>query len=127
MLPERSTMFDIKAPKTLPGKMITYITNSDTSSENKYVGILLGDLFEQQFTTTPSVRSTTGADVINDSNDTITVEVVSTIKLKGTKSERLIYANYLQGKVFTIQIWSPLQGMMLWVLIILWMEQTAIM
>ena len=82
-------LFDIEAPKTLAGKMVTYVTNRN------YADILLGDLFEQQWTT-HTVRTTTEEDVISEGNNTITVDVTSTVKLKSTdKIKRGVYADYL--------------------------------
>lgn len=84
-------LFDVQAPQTLSGRMVTYVSNS------YHADILLGDLFEQNFTS-HTVASTTGAEVINESNNTITVNVTSVVKLKGTDvTKRGFYADYLSG------------------------------
>lgn len=84
-------LFDVQAPQTLSGRMVTYVSNS------YHADILLGDLFEQNFTS-HTVASTTGAEVINESNNTITVDVTSVVKLKGTDvTKRGFYADYLSG------------------------------
>lgn len=84
-------LFDVQAPQTLSGRMVTYVSNS------YHADILLGDLFEQNFTS-HNVASTTGAEVINESNNTITVDVTSVVKLKGTDvTKRSFYADYLSG------------------------------
>ena len=83
--------FDIKAPESIAGTMATYVTTSN------YTNILLGDLFEQNFTAA-TVSSTSGNEVINESNNTITVTVTSIVKLNDTdKTRRGFYANYLDG------------------------------
>lgn len=84
-------LFDIQAPTTLSGRMVTYITNA------YHADVLLGDLFEQNFET-HTVTSTTGAEVINESNNTITINVTSVVKLKDTdETRRGFYATYLSG------------------------------
>lgn len=79
-------MFDIQSPDSLSGD-----ANTDVATGN-VVTILLGDLYEYEFT---------GADVdpndlvITDTNNKITVDVTSTVKLKG--DNKAFYAGYLNG------------------------------
>ena len=79
-------LFDVKSPESLSGSTITYVTTAHFET------ILLGDLYEYNFTST-EVKP--GDTVITDSNNKITVDVTSTVKLKTTN--RAIYAGYLDA------------------------------
>ena len=87
-------LFDVKSPTSLSGSMVTELTaraNESLAAEH-YATLLLGDLYEYGFTST-----SVGPDnqIIADSNNTITVDVTSYVRLKSTN--RTFYANALNS------------------------------
>ncbi len=83
-------MFDVRSPSSLSGKAKTYVTYE----QRDLITILLGDLFEYSFTADPDVGP---ADkVITDSNNTMTFDISSRVRLK--EANRGYFADNLNSK-----------------------------
>ncbi len=80
-------LFDVNSPRSLPGNMVTYVDPSSAIEQ-----ILLGDLYEYEITRTVV---TPEDQVITDTNNTITVNMTSKVRLKSTN--RGLYASYLNS------------------------------
>lgn len=83
-------MFDVRSPLSLSGKAKTYVTYG----QGDLITILLGDLFEYSFTEDPVI----GPDdkVITDSNNTMTFDISSRVRLK--EANRRYFAENLDSK-----------------------------